>query len=56
MLAALPVAYKRAEAACTAVKGEEANFSVLSIESSTLGSIRTNDDLLLKYRLYILGE
>ncbi|KAE9296807.1 hypothetical protein PF008_g23906 [Phytophthora fragariae] len=50
------VAYKRAEDACAAVKGEEVDFAVLPIESSTLGSIHANYDLLLKYGLHIVGE
>ncbi|KAF1794305.1 Pyridoxal phosphate-dependent transferase [Phytophthora cactorum] len=43
------VDYKRVEDACAAVKNEEMDFAVLPIESSTLGSIHANYDLLLKY-------
>ncbi|CAH0482620.1 unnamed protein product [Peronospora belbahrii] len=53
---ALTVAYKRVEDACNAVKNEEVDFAVLPIETSTLGSIHANYDLLLKYDLYIMGE
>ncbi|KUF82422.1 hypothetical protein AM588_10000389 [Phytophthora nicotianae] len=50
------VAYKRVENACAAVKNEEVDFAVLPIESSTLGSIHANYDLLLKYGLHVVGE
>ncbi|KAG3109557.1 hypothetical protein PI124_g1621 [Phytophthora idaei] len=50
------VAYKRVEDACAAVKNEEMDFAVLPIESSTLGSIHANYDLLLKYGLHVVGE
>ncbi|RLN86780.1 hypothetical protein BBJ28_00016583, partial [Nothophytophthora sp. Chile5] len=54
--AASAVGYKRAEDVCVAVKHEDADFAVLPIESSTLGSIHVNYDLLLKYGLHIVGE
>ncbi|RLN92905.1 hypothetical protein BBJ28_00009751 [Nothophytophthora sp. Chile5] len=54
--AASSVGYKRAEDVCVAVKHEDADFAVLPIETSTLGSIHVNYDLLLKYGLHIVGE
>ncbi|KAI9987698.1 hypothetical protein PInf_023742 [Phytophthora infestans] len=50
------VAYKRVEDACAAVKNEKMDFAILPIESSSLGSMHINYDLLLKYSLHIVGE
>lgn len=50
------VPFKRAEDACAAVKDEEVDFAVLPIETSNLGSIHINYDLLLKYGLHVVGE
>ena len=47
---------KCAEDACIAVKNEEVDFAVLPIETSTLGSIHANYDLLIKYELHIVGK
>eukprot|EP00644_Phytophthora_capsici_P013604 jgi/Phyca11/528722/estExt2_fgenesh1_pm.C_PHYCAscaffold_330040 len=50
------VTFKHAEEACAAVQDEDVDFAVLPIETSTLGSIHANYDLLLKYGLHIVSE
>ena len=50
------VVYKCAEDACIAVKNEEVDFAVVPIETSTLGTIHMNYDLLLKHNLYVIAE
>uniref|UniRef100_A0AAV1TKB3 Aspartate aminotransferase n=1 Tax=Peronospora matthiolae TaxID=2874970 RepID=A0AAV1TKB3_9STRA len=50
------VVYKSAKDACIALKNEEVDLAVVPIETSALGSIHTNYDLLLKYDLHVVGE
>ncbi|KAL8023468.1 putative prephenate dehydratase, aminotransferase, class I/classII [Plasmopara halstedii] len=52
----LAVAFKGVHNACAAVKEEEVDYAVLPIETSKLGTIYVNYDLLLNYNLHIIGE
>ncbi|CEG49022.1 aspartate [Plasmopara halstedii] len=52
----LAVAFKDVHNACAAVKEEEVDYAVLPIETSKMGSIYVNYDLLLNYNLHIIGE